>query len=69
MFSSYSDLFLKWAGDTARSPLCVRTLVIPLRGCKVELNRAERERMFRWILTERGARPPGGAVDRAGYFQ
>lgn len=66
MFSSPSDLFLKWAGDAACSPLGVRALVTPLGGRKVVLNRAERERTFGRILTERGARPPGGAVVGAG---
>lgn len=66
MFPSPSDLFLKQAGDPACSPLRVRALVIPLRGRKVVLSRAERERTCRRILTERGARPSGGAVVGAG---
>lgn len=64
MFSSPSDLFLKWAGYAACSPLGVRALVTPLGGRKVVLNRAERERTFGRILTERGARPPGGSGRR-----
>lgn len=53
-------------GDAAAPPLRVRALVIPRIGRKVVLNRAERERAFRRILTERGARPPGRAVVGAG---
>lgn len=49
-------------GDAAAPPLRVRALVIARVGRKVVLNRAERERAFGRIVTERGARPPGLAA-------
>lgn len=48
--------------------MCV--LVISGRKRRVVFKWGERERRFAWIVTERGARPPGRArVGQAVYFQ